>query len=483
MPDVAGLRVKPGELMMMHDDDHEPVGLVAWTHRGRFWRLGGFWQPVPAASAMFYGLTLQVVHEDFVAFYDVLEKTGMLPSPAQTGEYAVPDGAGRGRPARPPRRPFGWAGPAEDRVRGLVLGLLVGEAIGSTEGGGAGGSTAGGGAQGRKATASTAGLGLSAAAFPLRIAAGGQLALATIDGLVRAEASMHQALPRDQVQKVATREVIRAYRRWALRRQEAPSRGVANSGWTGQVLALRERRGSSPSTVYAIRAGKPSTSTGCQALVRSLPFAAWNRPGPEALKASCAFSHAPAAGYAAQVACEVLRVALRSDTVERAVARAHELIGNLAILAQVREAAARQVRSTERLAEMAPDASSWSALQGGVYAALSYPGPDEVLRALRFAATAPDGDSVAAVAGALLGAVHGVAALPRRLQDHLPVGWVADTLARDLVRLNTAGGMSVIAEGSASAAARLRRAYPAVIAKAVPAPGTAPATPHPPRTA
>lgn len=47
--------------------------------------------------------------------------------------------------------------------------------------------------------------------------------------------------------------------------------------------------------------------------------------------------------------------------------------------------------------------------------------------ALAFAATAPDGDSVAAAAGALLGALYGVDVRPVELV------WVMDTLARDLV--------------------------------------------------
>lgn len=58
------------------------------------------------------------------------------------------------------------------------------------------------------------------------------------------------------------------------------------------------------------------------------------------------------------------------------------------------------------------------------------------------ACAAPDGDSVAAVAGALLGALHGLEALPVALISRLELGWVVDALARDLalqVRENQAG--------------------------------------------
>jgi hypothetical protein len=53
--------------------------------------------------------------------------------------------------------------------------------------------------------------------------------------------------------------------------------------------------------------------------------------------------------------------------------------------------------------------------------------------ALRFAAGAPDGDSVACVTGALLGAAHGVEALPLDLISRHELAWVLDALARDLV--------------------------------------------------
>ncbi|MGW3248242.1 hypothetical protein [Streptomyces sp. NPDC001070] len=52
---------------------------------------------------------------------------------------------------------------------------------------------------------------------------------------------------------------------------------------------------------------------------------------------------------------------------------------------------------------------------------------------LRFAATAPDGDSVACMTGALLGAAHGAQALPVDLVSRHELAWVLDTLARDLV--------------------------------------------------
>jgi hypothetical protein len=79
------------------------------------------------------------------------------------------------------------------------------------------------------------------------------------------------------------------------------------------------------------------------------------------------------------------------------------------------------------------DATAPSALLGGVYVAASFPGRDQAGAALRFVAGAPDGESVACVAGALLGAVHGAEALPVDLVSRHELVWVLETLARDLV--------------------------------------------------
>jgi hypothetical protein len=86
-----------------------------------------------------------------------------------------------------------------------------------------------------------------------------------------------------------------------------------------------------------------------------------------------------------------------------------------------------------RLAKLAPDATAPSALLGGLYVAASFPDRAQVNVALRFAAGAPDGDSVGCVTGALLGATHGVEALPVNLLSRHELAWVLDTLARDLV--------------------------------------------------
>ncbi|MEN3539176.1 ADP-ribosylglycohydrolase family protein [Microbispora sp. ZYX-F-249] len=100
-----------------------------------------------------------------------------------------------------------------------------------------------------------------------------------------------------------------------------------------------------------------------------------------------------------------------------------------AVLAHARETP----RQKARLARIAPDATAPSAFLGGLYAAASCSEATEAMEALTFAAAAPDADSVAAVAGAMLGALHGAGVWPVELLSRLESTWVMDTLARDLV--------------------------------------------------
>jgi hypothetical protein len=94
------------------------------------------------------------------------------------------------------------------------------------------------------------------------------------------------------------------------------------------------------------------------------------------------------------------------------------------------------------LREVAPDKTAKSALAGGLYVASTYAEPERFVEALEFAATAPDGDSVAAVAGALLGAGNGASQLPADLVSRHELAWVMDTLARDAVQelMDSPGG-------------------------------------------
>lgn len=335
---------------------------------------------------------------------------------------------------------------AVSRVRGLLLGLALGDTLGAARG-------------------------KLPAAGPLRAGVSTQLACFTAEGTIRAWVrGLHKGIchPPSVVGHAYCRwaalqgiEVERMRGRWASGGQVWPD------GWLAQVPVLAERRGSAPATVTALSGieqggmGKPTASRGCHALTRTLPIAVVgvaHEPGraTELARQTAALTHGDraaqsAAAHAVALAGHCLtsaaddargsgpgtrsqvRQALRDGV--RALPEADP-----DLTADEHDRLAAALREAEehpadagRLARLAPDPTAPSALLGGVYVAASFPGRDQVDAALRFAAGAPDGDSVACVAGALLGAAHGAEALPVALVSRHELAWVLDTLARDLV--------------------------------------------------
>lgn len=318
-----------------------------------------------------------------------------------------------------------------DRVRGLVLGLALGDSVGSARG-------------------------ELPSAGPLRAGVTTQLAAFTIDGVVRAVMrSLHKGICHPPS------VVWHAYCRWAAlqgidpeamrRRWDSGTEQPWPDGWLAQVPALGERRGNAPATVAALRnleqgtVEKPTTrSRGCHALTRTLPLAAMSYQDlgylTEFARDVAALTHGdPQAHAATCVGAHLAAQALTAETVDRAVnatftvAGAELDAGVMMGVDHAQQAAAKHPRQTDWLRQLAPDATAASALLGGVYVALSYPGPGEAMEALAFASTAPDPDSVAAVTGAILGALHGADAWPVALLSRHELVWVLDTLARDLV--------------------------------------------------
>lgn len=206
--------------------------------------------------------------------------------------------------------------------------------------------------------------------------------------------------------------------------------------------------------------GMPTTSRGCHALTRTLPVAVvgaaqGSAQSVQLAREIAALTHGdPAAQSAAAHAAVLVNHCLTSGPQMQANLLAGQsqvqqalLEGLYALpdadrglttaerdrLHAALQQAEDQPADAGRLAKLAPDATAPSALLGGLYVAASFPDRTQVNAALRFAAGAPGGDSVACVAGALLGAAHGVEALPIDLISRHELSWVLDTLARDLV--------------------------------------------------
>lgn len=324
----------------------------------------------------------------------------------------------------------------DSRVRGLMLGLALGDAIGS-----------------KGSDVPRSGI--------LEAGTATQLAAWTTEGLLRAATRYGGNVIN------SSPDVLRyAYQRWALLRGGKPTTpdwhpvfegiDLPVRGWLLDLPAMAEKRGSSPSTLRGILTGKPTHSRGCQATLRGLPIAVFvgqvdpHTPTVEQLthfaRGVAGLTHRhpdsmAAAGLSVNVTTRCLRGGVDFGEALRAVLSDYdERISDVIVTAD--RLGRTEPCIPQHLERLAPDKTGLAALAGGIYVALSFPEPDAVAEALEFAGWAPDGDSVAAVAGAFLGAFHGYEALPVELVSRLELGWVMDRLAGDLamqVRENQAG--------------------------------------------
>ncbi|MGA5191261.1 ADP-ribosylglycohydrolase family protein [Streptomyces griseoincarnatus] len=329
----------------------------------------------------------------------------------------------------------------ESRLRGMMLGLALGDTMGTARG-------------------------EPPASGPLRAGVSTQLACFTAEGTIRAMVRMeHKGICHPPS------VVLHAYCRWAalqgieterMRRRWASGTGEGwPDGWLAGVPVLAERRGSAPATVAALsriderHEQTAIRSRGCHSLTRALPISAIGKEGAALAGETAALTHGDAAAWSATVRATALlhhcltnspeeahppvtadqpvREALRTGIAVLPPLGRGDVGNEHDHLITVFRHAVEQPADAGVLARLAPDATAPSALYGGLYAALSFPHRAGFATALRFAAGAPDGDSVACVTGALLGAVHGIEALPVDLVSRHELSWVLDTLARDLL--------------------------------------------------
>ncbi len=281
--------------------------------------------------------------------------------------------------------------PMEDRARGLMVGLLLGDAI----------------EQGSPPTDGW-----------LRGSCLGQLACFTLEGLIRAHV-------RGALKGICSPPgvVWNAYLRWATVQGIAlppgppfvQDRAPWLDGWLYQVAPLAVRRGSAPATVAALSAVRMGdthqpvgTSAGHHALNRTLPVALFGSTlgdlGGVARDLAALTHGAPGAWDAAVSGTEIVARALGASSLSECLpsrAPASGPIGTAAAALAYGCQVARDVNRGERLVDV-------------LASARGVPGAATFL-------------------GAILGAHRGRSALPEDLVQRLEIGWVADKLACDAV--------------------------------------------------
>jgi ADP-ribosyl-[dinitrogen reductase] hydrolase len=277
-----------------------------------------------------------------------------------------------------------------------------------------------------------------------------QMTLFTAEGMIRARtrARLHGICHPPRV-------VRHAYLRW-LHTQGVPVREEITlgskpwpDGWLVKQRFLHERRGPGNTCLTALASGlfgtperRMNDSKGCGAVMRMAPVALHDLVGQDAFRSGCEFgalTHGHPTGYlaagvlAATVAGllvgQELSAALDAATARLCKYPQHE--ETLAALRQARAAAAAGTPSADRVASLGPGWIAEEALAVGVYCALVAP---DVLSGLRLAVNhGGDSDSTGAIAGNLLGAMHGPRAIPDVLLEDLEGREVIERVAADLV--------------------------------------------------
>ncbi|MCQ9181443.1 ADP-ribosylglycohydrolase family protein [Streptomyces sp. IBSBF 2953] len=252
-----------------------------------------------------------------------------------------------------------------------------------------------------------------------------QLTLFTMDGLIRAQ------VRRDTGAWHPPTDLHRAYLRWAATQRDwGPDLRRKDNGWLALEEWLYVRRdptrtlllGLGDETMGTLESPKSPDAAGPEVVPRSVPFGllvGWEPQLVAQLAVECAAqTHGhPTAGLSAGAYAVTVHALARGESLDGAVQRALALLsarpGHEPVSEALRHAlgAVRQgLPGPARVEELAAAGTAEAVLSGAVYCALV---AEDVRHGLRLAVNhgAPSA-STAAVAGGLLGAMHGETALP-----------------------------------------------------------------------
>ncbi|MET9380159.1 ADP-ribosylglycohydrolase family protein [Streptomyces sp. NPDC002928] len=305
------------------------------------------------------------------------------------------------------------------RVRGTLLGAALGDALGApVDGLGIDGIREAHGAEGVVDLAPA--YGRRGAVTHLT-----QLTLFTVDGLIRAQ------VRRDTGAWHPPTDLHRAYLRWAATQRDwGPDERRKDDGWLAREEWLYARRdparalllGLGDETMGTLEAPKNPGESGPEAAARSAPFGllvGWEPQLVVQLAVECAAqTHGhPAACLSAGAYAVIVHGLARGESLDGAVQHALALLaarpGHQSVSSALQHAlgAVRQgIPTPGRVAELAGDGTAEGLLAVAVYCALV---GEDVRHGLRLAVNqgGPSG-AAGALAGGILGALHGETALP-----------------------------------------------------------------------
>ncbi|MFJ4683956.1 ADP-ribosylglycohydrolase family protein [Streptomyces sp. NPDC091377] len=278
-----------------------------------------------------------------------------------------------------------------------------------------------------------------------------QLTLFTVDGLIRAQ------VRRDTGAWHPPTDLHRAYLRWAATQRDwGPDERRKDDGWLAREEWLYARRdptrplllGLGDETMGTLDAPKNPAAAGPEATARSAPFGllvGWEPQLVVQLAVECAAqTHGhPVATLASGAYAVIVHTLARGDSLDAAVQRALALLsarpGHEPVADALQQAlgAVRQGMPTPaRVGELADAGTAEAVLSAALYCALV---GEDVRQGLRLAVN-QDGPSAAtaALAGGLLGALHGETALPpawlAELEGRPTVLELADDFAMEMTQ-------------------------------------------------
>lgn len=243
-----------------------------------------------------------------------------------------------------------------------------------------------------------------------------------------------------------TETVAAAYRRWLITQQEdRPHPGATGLLAESELYANRAPGLTSLRSLQEPTLGTPdqprNTSQGCGGVDRAAP-AGFAPTGAMAYQLASQFAALTHGGVGGWIPAGTLALIVHLLGVEQR-----------RLPAAIDQAAGRVLRDDEHTARALAEAATlarlgaslshierlgqgWigpEALAIGVYCALALPKPEQFTDALRLAANhSGHSDSTAAITGALLGARHGTAVLPRPWLARLELADVVERIAHDL---------------------------------------------------